>query len=478
MSLSMSEKKEKKNTIYRWRHVARVVIEAATPLMVGSGEKSANTDAELATDANGLPFIPGSALAGVLRHAAGVSPDGKDASADDSALWGYGLGGKGCGSKLSFSEARMIGADGHPVDDLRTDLSDPLYEALTTDLPIRHHVRIGHKGSADATGKYDNRVALKGTRFCFEIEAIDQAGGEAIAKDVATIIANLAREDVRIGGGTRDGYGAIELVSASRRTFDLKNQADLTAYAKLGSRLTTTLEGGEEFKPTPTAADGCEDLSLRLTPHDFFLFGSGKADISGDADMTPVTESVVEWNDGKPVIVRERVLVPGSSVKGALAHRTAFYYNKLTGVAIDPLSPIDIAKHVGSENEAVRQLFGYQGGDGKLHCGKVIISDVALAGAKTDKLLNHVAIDRFTSGALAGALFTERVTSHSEGFDLRIVLTKEAEVDPLVRKALLMAVRDLGNGMLPLGGGVGRGNGVFQADEKTKTMIDKKLAEA
>lgn len=194
--------------------------------------------------------------------------------------------------------------------------------------------------------------------------------------------------------------------------------------------------------------------------------------------MTPVTESVVEWNDGKPVVVRERVLVPGSSVKGALAHRTAFYYNKLTGVTIDPSSPIDIAKHVGSENEAVQQLFGYQGGDGKLHCGKVIISDVALAGAKTDKLLNHVAIDRFTSGALAGALFTERVASHSEGFDLRIVLTKVAEVDPLVRKALLMALRDLGNGMLPLGGGVGRGNGVFQADEKTKTMIDKKLAEA
>ena len=54
---------------YTHRFLARFVIEAETPLAVGSGEKDILTDALVATDVNGLPYIPGTAIAGVLRHA-------------------------------------------------------------------------------------------------------------------------------------------------------------------------------------------------------------------------------------------------------------------------------------------------------------------------------------------------------------------------------------------------------------------------
>lgn len=50
-----------------YKLVVRVIIEAQTPLCIGSGEKSILTDSEVMRDVNGLPYIPGTTLAGVLR---------------------------------------------------------------------------------------------------------------------------------------------------------------------------------------------------------------------------------------------------------------------------------------------------------------------------------------------------------------------------------------------------------------------------
>lgn len=42
-----------------YKLVVRVIIEAQTPLCIGSGEKSILTDSEVMRDVNGLPYIPG-----------------------------------------------------------------------------------------------------------------------------------------------------------------------------------------------------------------------------------------------------------------------------------------------------------------------------------------------------------------------------------------------------------------------------------
>ena len=56
-------------TKYKYRSLARVIMEAATPLSIGSGDKNIITDALILTDVNGLPYIPGTTLAGIIRHA-------------------------------------------------------------------------------------------------------------------------------------------------------------------------------------------------------------------------------------------------------------------------------------------------------------------------------------------------------------------------------------------------------------------------
>ncbi|MGB2553898.1 hypothetical protein ACPF04_12160, partial [Campylobacter sp. MOP51] len=59
-------------------------------------------------------------------------------------------------------------------------------------------------------------------------------------------------------------------------------------------------------------------------PDNFFIFGSGVGD--EESDQTPALEKTIDYE--KMALSDEKVVVPASSVKGALSHRTAFHYNK------------------------------------------------------------------------------------------------------------------------------------------------------
>lgn len=231
---------------------------------------------------------------------------------------------------------------------------------------------------------------------------------------------------------------------------------------------------------------------LKLIPEDFFLFGSGFPSENGDADMTFVTEKTIVWKNGKPKFTEEQILIPATSVKGALAHRVAFHYNKLCGITAEklkksdsindllkngfydfrnkPNDKFDSTKYdhrimlVTAYNPAVRNLFGFTVDEQKengAQRGNVIFSDVFLSSEPKKKLLNHVAIDRFTGGAMDGALFTEEVADNKENFSLNILVHNKALKNENYQKAFEAALNDLCNGMLPLGGGTMRGNGCF-----------------
>ena len=92
--------------------IARIIIEAATPLRIGCGRSSVKTDAVIARDVNGLPYIPGTTLTGLMRHAMEQSEGGK---AQAERIMGYQYGDKGQGSWLSVTEAKIIGGDGLPA---------------------------------------------------------------------------------------------------------------------------------------------------------------------------------------------------------------------------------------------------------------------------------------------------------------------------------------------------------------------------
>ena len=115
------------------------------------------------------------------------------------------------------------------------------------------------------------------------------------------------------------------------------------------------------------------------------------------------------------------------------------------------------------DNEAVKSLFGEAGDNEKdISTGNVMFDDLFFSGLPT-KTIPHVAIDRFTGGELHGALFSEKVIvgKDSVPFKTKFWVKRQILADDDIKYAWETALSDLCNGLLPLGGGVNRGNGVF-----------------
>lgn len=431
-------------TIYKHRLVARIMLEATSPLAVGSGEKNIVTDAPVVRDCNGLPYIPATSLAGIIRH----SMDPNTAQ----EIFGYQERDRGEGSKVIISDALLVGTGGKALDGLQELEADEFLGHFRV-LPIRQHVRITEKGTAAKYGKFDEQVVYTGTRFVFEIEFFSEDGNEEVMQNMLGVI---TAPTFRIGSGTRCGFGAMKVVCIQYRAYDLRKEDDLDAYLCKTSSLSDDFAQAQEIHPEATLLGGWTKYTLNLVPMDFFLFSSGFGD--EEADMTPVRECKIMWRDGRPLFENACTLIPATSVKGAIAHRVAYWWNKLGGHFVengDAVAP--------ERNIATVSLFGTVLDEESITPanGNVIFSDVLLEKNDT-KVIPHVKLDKFTGGVMDGALFQEK-SVFSKGQTLREVIYVRTDTfkDPMVKEAFEKTVSDLCMGLLPLGGGTNRGNGIF-----------------
>lgn len=449
----------------QYHFLARIVIEATTPLNIGSGNKGIKTDSLVLRDVNGLPFIPGTTIAGLLRHSLSTDEDKKRL-----------MGSKEGGSSLIITEAKMLNSDGKVLDGIvDSKILESEFLKYYQQLPIRQHVKIGHRGATMKGGKFDEEIILKGTRFCFEMEMLSDNNND---NDFKQLIQVINSDTFRIGSGSRSGFGEVKIVSCKNNITDLKYEIQKNSYLDKTSLLSEEWEGFTDLPLDNSDKVNSSEwikYELELKPVDFILFGSGFG--SKSADMTYVQESYVDWDaepEGRIVKQDKVLLIPASSVKGALAHRVAFYYNQKTDAVILSDGTLKNGRSVndvvGKNNDAVKAIFGSEGNnvDGKTtekQRGNILISDVIRkkAPATKGKILNHVSIDRFTGGAIDGALFSEETLyANEETITFSIQIHKQAfDTEGKIQASLEDAMKDICRGMLPLGGGVNRGNGCF-----------------
>lgn len=439
---------------YSKRLISRIIIECATPLSLRSGEKSITTDAVVAKDVNGLPFIPATSIAGVLRHLVHGT--------ESELLFGKSGDIDGEGSKIIFSDALMLGPDGKALDGLTDiDYTTEFYYNYAH-LPIRQHVSINSRGSAKDSGKFDNEIVYAGTRFCFEIELVTNDTDD-ISKAKA-IISKLYKRSFRIGGGTRNGYGALKIVSCKIKEYDFTETKQLHLYLEKPNTLSSEFDG-EEFHYETEHDDVYYSFSLE--PDDFFMFGSGHGD--NEVDSTPIVEDMVVWQDNHGKFVKDCTLIPASSIKGAISHRLAFNFNKLTGRYADLY---ETEAKDADKNEAVLALMGSVEENTHMR-GALIFSDIIIPRHLPVCGFNHIKVDSFTSAAINGALFNEKaffkdVTSFQtviqldmDGFEQNLSkINNQLNKDRII-EALEMTFSELCNGLLPLGGLTNKGFGRF-----------------
>ena len=418
------------------RQIAHITLEADTPLKVGSANSDFLQDSPIQKDWNGLPMILGTSIAGVLR---------KDFEGDDNDIFG-----KEDGSKVIFSNALLLDENQKVNEGLLLAKSDFLQ--LFDNLPIREHTAITDKGVAKEHSKFDEEVVYKGSRFRFSIEMLDEE--EAFKR----LIELLQSPSFRLGGGSTKGFGKFKVLEISTTTIETVEQLakyssslneDFSKLENDGFSLVkfgTKVSDSKEF--VHIKAKNYSTYTIEIKPDDFFMFGSGFGD--EEADQIAVVEKIIDYK--KKGLSKNHILIPASSLKGALAHRTTYYYN------------LNNELYIGNEKarEVISELFGEAKNSKKEingSKGKVLFSDCFKLDRDEHKVFDHVAIDRFTGGGIDGALFQEKTIAQSDEWKIEILL--ENGVDEPFVKAFEQSLDDVCSGMLPLGGATTKGHGVF-----------------
>lgn len=417
---------------YNKRYIANIVFEANTPLKVGSSDLDMLQDAPVQKDWNELPMILGTSIAGVLRK-------------EFDKTFASDIFGDEKGSRVIISNALLCNKDMQVIETLNPNKNDFL--KIFENLPQREHTKITSKGVSDSenSGKFDEEVVYKGSRFKFRLELIaddnDQSNWDELIKVINSKV-------FRLGGGTTKGFGDIKILNelSSYDIFEITSKEYQEKSSSLNTSYSKLFPKDERQNINHTV------YTLKICPDNFFMFGSGFGDDA--ADMTPVYESVVDYENKK--LTAKKVLIPASSLKGAIAHRTTYHFNKLKGNTIEANNGV----------LSIDAIFGHKkelASDNKTELGqkgKILISDCFKNDGGQTKTFDHVAIDRFTGGGLDGALFQEKtVSKDNDEYEIEILLENTIQGDEL--GAFENALKDITTGMLPLGGATTKGHGVF-----------------
>lgn len=438
------------DTLY---YYAEITIEASSPLVLASGKNGNFFDVELVRDANGLPAIPGSTIAGILRHAVQNSNGedftnllfgsmDKNAERNSSALevsWAYVHDSNNCFHKSFYSSSSIEG-------------DSILKELYITDNPVfkRDHVSINDKGSASDAGKFDRYFVPAGTRFTFSIGLWSAKETDAWNK----ILGIFSSPTFRLGAAGRDGYGKIKVVEVkvpASLYYDLSKEEDLKNFRKCTKKYDLS-----------KSIDNTEKYELKLNfPLGFRIGGGSKSFLKNQkhpADMLPYSERVIKWTDNQGTFVFEpELVIPASAIKGALRHRAAFHLARLEN---------KWTSSDKSEGDGLSELFGFAANNsdecGK--AGKIWFTDIYLDKAETYELARN-SIDRFTGGTMKSALFQEENVSYGKTFTTEIYIDNQINKESNVFKAFKWALDDLASGRLAIGGGSGHGLGFNHAGE-------------
>jgi CRISPR/Cas system CSM-associated protein Csm3 (group 7 of RAMP superfamily) len=451
-------------------NIARVTIEFETPFHIGTGDEGDVSDAAVVCDVNGLPSLPGTSLAGVMR----ASFSERFGPESDKKLFGYQEKKEGEGSKMTISWGCIHDCHDIPVEGLVDGkrLNDPVL-ANACNPTLRDHVRINHLGasSSEEHGKFDELAVCKGHRFTFEcmMQGIDE--DQELWNQFVDL---LSDRSLRIGGKTRRGFGAFQVIRLQTRVFNLSKTDDFKAFTMYPARLDVRAEGLINNDCESEILGGALTRTIVLKPLEYWMFGGGE-DVSDDgfeADMAPVRDRAVNWKSLPATIEDNLVVLPGSSIKGALVHRVAYHYNRLTGFYGDEKTPEEFAERT-KRNPGIEQVFGFakegKGNESKGLRGRILIDDIYIDTKPESQVVHHVSIDRFTGGArtLTGGLFSERPFWQGPDIPVTIRVTGSKHIDEDAMNALNEAISDLCESRLALGGGTGRGLGFFTKVDDT-----------
>ena len=459
--------------------LAHIILEADSALHFGSGDFDMLYDSPIQRDFNGLPIILGTSICGVIRANA------KEIFSQNEidSLFGYAKKDDNQDSRLIFSNALLLDENMCVSENLIpfSTLAKSKFLSHFLSLPQRQHNAIDYNGTCKEGAKFDEEVIFKGTRFKCAV-SMDLSSGENEKRDKEAffkILSLFYSPFIRFGAGSTKGFGKIKIHKITYQLLD----SPFNKSASLNENLS------EHFTPDSSvlSTKNFTHYTVNLMSESVFLFGAGFGDL--DADSIGVREKIIDYDKGD--LSECKLLIPASSIKGAVSQRTRFYINENLGNAIDSTQNAELDKKA---TQIHATLFGSAESSTKSSStktaksqatkGKILISDIYLDTnpQKDSQIFAHNSIDRFTGGTVDGALFQEKADFGSS-FKLDIFVanatnsadfqdSNQKEYFAIAIKSFENALQDICAGILPLGAMSSKGHGFFSGDlEKNGAKI-------
>lgn len=420
MSSAMWSKERARKISKRLVITGNLVLE--TPAHFGNGDSDESVLA-LQTDSvdPSKPLLPGPSVAGALRNYLRVralgfnkaEDTGKKAQDDSTIaqLFGAPLG----GLTDSYGGQSLLLID------------DAVGEAKGVD--YRDGVRIDPiSRTAIDQGLYTFQTWAAGTTFPLRLELLitEKMNETRLKRTLATALQALENGEITLGARKKRGLGRGRVDAWMVREYDMKDPSHIYAWLKGEAP-----QGGEPKGKAAEVLGGLDTTDERR------LF---TIEVTFEVDGSVLIRSGSEVADMAHLKSNGKSVISGTSLAGAIRARARKIVNTL-----------------GKSPSIVEEMFGRDGdaGERSPSPSRVIIREAVIDGGESGLVQSRVSIDRFTGGALDTALFTQQ--PHWGGtvtLNIELRNPMESEIG-----LLLLVLKDLWTGDLPIGGesSVGRG---------------------
>jgi len=425
-----------------------VVLESA--LSLGSGEKN-NTDADILSDKEGMPYIPATSFMGVLYHTLLPNFNSINSTDDLKKFWGTN----------KENRSMIICSDLCLVD------NDRCLKRIQELKEVRDGIRIDNtKGIVEKEGKFDREVLAAGVKFKFNMEILLKDKENNDSKIFCSIIKQLEK-GIQVGAKTSTGLGKIRLLKEQSflKNFDFSEHADTLEWLDyLNDRTVKGLTKNKSFDESFSQHDDVNEKAFMIEAE----FSLNSPLIIRGYSSSPLDPDAVHLKSGN------KNIISGSSLKGALRARAEKILNTLGC----------------NTQELIKDLFGWvetetrKSKNKNAKASRFLVNEVEIEDDTViGQVQNRIKVDRFTGGAIHGALFDSKPIYPKENktqIKKLIIKIKQAKNSDIGLALLLL--KDLWSADIAIGGekNIGRGTltgkfaRIFLPEDTNPIEIDDK----
>ena len=450
--------------------IERIVVSGRlrllSPLLIGNGENY-NSDCDIIKDTQGNPFIPGSSLAGAVRNHLFCLSQQED--------FGQFFG-EARSSSDDMSQSAVI------FDDLFLNDSNDSKETI---INTRDGVRIENKtGQAADQGKFDFEILEPGVTFKFSMELIirekDLKYKDSFKQLLSTILSELHKEKIRIGARNTYGFGKVKLEEAHINLYTCSKK-DVISWLTLpyysngsNSKPENSFDLSRYFTKFVPSDVTSNDFSINAhfrLKSSLIIRSYNKCSDTGEHAYSGADSTQLQYGNGTFVL-------PGSSIKGALKHQAErilktlqpdkqnyenILYKLMGHVSVDNKNNKNNANQATDD---IKQNWQYK--------SKLVVEEVPISGVQGETQ-SRTHIDRFTQGTRNSLLFDSKpvwANKDENQINVKILIKNYKDYEAGL---VLLLLKDLWSGSLPLGGEKNVGRGILIGTEAVANFGDHQI---